>query len=235
MKLKILGKKFKIRHSHIKSYYYCVYTCSCGSSFISRYMRTAVNISCGCARYKIPETHKYTYNSWNSMIQRCVHNKRYTNKNISVCNEWEDFNVFLSEMGLRPNNKSIDRINNSLGYFKDNCRWSTAEEQANNTTANIHLTIDGVTKTAKSWSKTEGAVSYQTIIRRTKSGPMSHVDVVYMKMSPKNEKRMITIRGETKCISDWSKVKGSYTRSTITKKLKLGLSGEESVFGGKVI
>ena len=114
------------------------------------------------------------------MIQRCDHNRRYADKNISVCNEWKDFNVFLFDMGLRPAGKSIDRIDNSLGYFKDNCRWATIEEQANNRTVNVSLTIGGVTKIAKNWSRVEGAVSYSTILNRLKSG-MSAEEAVFGK------------------------------------------------------
>ena len=32
----------------------------------------------------------------------------------------------------QPPNTTLDRINNSLGYFKDNCRWADWITQANN-------------------------------------------------------------------------------------------------------
>jgi hypothetical protein len=36
-------------------------------------------------------------------------------------------------MGRRPNQHySIERINNDLGYYKDNCKWATRKEQNNN-------------------------------------------------------------------------------------------------------
>jgi len=36
-------------------------------------------------------------------------------------------------MGLRPSKQhSIDRLNNNLGYFKENCKWVTIKEQSIN-------------------------------------------------------------------------------------------------------
>ena len=35
-------------------------------------------------------------------------------------------------MGEKPQGKTLDRVDNDLGYFKENCKWSTPKEQANN-------------------------------------------------------------------------------------------------------
>lgn len=78
-----------------------------------------------------------TYTSWNMMLQRCTNprNNRwdlYGGRGITVCERWKDFANFLSDMGERPPGTSIDRRNNDLGYFKDNCRWSTPKQQRAN-------------------------------------------------------------------------------------------------------
>jgi hypothetical protein len=39
---------------------------------------------------------------------------------------------FLEDMGERPENATLDRTDNLLGYSKDNCTWSTRKEQALN-------------------------------------------------------------------------------------------------------
>lgn len=78
------------------------------------------------------------YSSWKSMHQRCVTKrpktyKYYGAKGISVCEEWKDFKKFTEDMGPKPNKDySIDRIDNSKGYFKENCRWATKLEQVLN-------------------------------------------------------------------------------------------------------
>jgi hypothetical protein len=35
-------------------------------------------------------------------------------------------------MGAKPAGLSLDRIDNSKGYSKENCRWATIFEQKNN-------------------------------------------------------------------------------------------------------
>ena len=60
-----------------------------------------------------------------------------------ICEEWVapyGFLDFIEEVGPMPdyemNGKvskwSIDRIDNTVGYFKGNCRWATAEQQVRN-------------------------------------------------------------------------------------------------------
>jgi hypothetical protein len=45
---------------------------------------------------------------------------------------WEEFPVFLKDMGERPEGKTLDRTDVMGHYCKANCRWATAETQANN-------------------------------------------------------------------------------------------------------
>jgi len=98
-----------------------------------------------------------TYNSWHSMIQRCNNinspdYKRYGKKGITVCNTWLIFDIFLKDMGIRPDGKTLNRINNNLGYNKDNCEWSTYREQGNNRSDNAIVVYNGKTQTISQWA-----------------------------------------------------------------------------------
>jgi len=85
------------------------------------------------------------YSTWENMKQRCNNTKcisyhNYGGRGITVCDRWNAFQNFIEDMGPKPtHNSSIDRINNNLGYTKENCRWSTPIQQARNTRNTIYI------------------------------------------------------------------------------------------------
>lgn len=79
-----------------------------------------------------------TYYSWSGMIQRCTNPRntawdRYGGRGITVCDRWRgSFAAFLSDMGERPEGKTLDRVDNGGPYEPGNCCWSTPREQQMN-------------------------------------------------------------------------------------------------------
>lgn len=140
-----------------------VWTCQCVCGVITEArgndLRTGQKTSCGCS--KLPRclamgkakrtsrhTHLREWNSWIAMKQRCnnpgdtsYHN--YGARGISYPEEWEDFEVFLKDLGPRPEGTSLEREKNNQNYSKDNCRWATYLEQGNNKRNNVYVYVSG--------------------------------------------------------------------------------------------
>lgn len=75
------------------------------------------------------------YSIWRGMRHRCKsdHHRNYGGRGIRVCDRWNKFAEFLSDMGPRPSKKhSLERVDNSKGYGPDNCVWATSTEQIRN-------------------------------------------------------------------------------------------------------
>ena len=150
--------------------------CDCGNKKVLRSNSLTIHHqqSCGCETSnilsKLSKKHGHntdfngkssTYNSWDNMIQRC-HNPKNTNyirygaKGTSVCDRWrvkDGFSNFILDMGEKPTPKhSIDRIDNSKGYYADNCRWATRKEQHRNKTTNIWYEYNGDRMILTDWA-----------------------------------------------------------------------------------
>lgn len=105
----------------------------------------------------VKRIHPREYTSWMSMRRRCnnpntVQFKHYGGRGIKVCQRWDDFWLFLSDMGPRPAGTSIDRIDGSKDYQPDNCRWATRSEQMRNTSQTRFITFEGETRCVSEWA-----------------------------------------------------------------------------------
>lgn len=165
--------------------------CECGNetSVSGCQLRNGKTTSCGCARrgnvvHGMSKTP--TYKTWRDMRKRCNNPnatgyENYGGRGISVCKEWDDFMVFLRDMGERPEGTTIDRIDVNGNYEASNCRWATQEQQNNNTRRTIKVTIDGVTKSLKQWSNTLG-VNYKSVNSRVSVLGWSPIDALTRKV-----------------------------------------------------
>lgn len=154
-----------------KAYWLC--RCDCGNETAVRgtELVSGRTQSCGCLGRERTITRNTThgmsrtleYRTWNGMIQRChnPHNKsyhRYGGRSITVCERWRtSLDTFIEDMGPRPTPKhTIERINNSLGYSPDNCKWATRKEQAHNTRQNVMIRFHGKTQCIGAWAEERG-------------------------------------------------------------------------------
>lgn len=140
--------------------------CACGRMSVAIHdnIRTGRTRSCGCEnhRHKIgaeSRTHGHAgynrsleYKTWTTMKKRLSDGPQrpsfrwYGGKGLDMDPRWNDFSVFLAEMGKRPSSKhTIDRIDNSRGYWPDNCCWATMKEQCANRGGRFSKVKNGTT------------------------------------------------------------------------------------------
>jgi len=123
--------------------------CDCGKEkvVLQNALRSGATQSCGCYRIdQLPvnrfsakglrtgcDRADYRYNVWSMMIQRCYEKNHdsydaYGAIGKIVCDRWLEkraagFRNFCEDMGERPEGFKLDRKDNDLGYFPENCRW----------------------------------------------------------------------------------------------------------------
>jgi hypothetical protein len=91
------------------------------------------------------------YGIWLAMRRRCERlndpaYKDYGARGITVSEEWKLFENFYQDMGEKPEGQSLERIDNNLGYSKQNCVWATRKQQSRNRNNVIKLVVEGQEK-----------------------------------------------------------------------------------------
>lgn len=180
-RLKVIGP---IAVSSGESKSLCV--CECGKEVAARNEKLlgGRKKSCGClqgTRHIHGMSSHPCYPTWEQMRQRCsnpnaVNYDIYGSKGICVCDRWEDFTLFMEDMGPRPDGYTIERNDSNGHYEPSNCRWATRTEQNNNTSRNRHVTIGDRTMTVSQWARETG-LHKSTITARLNRG-VSGVDLL---------------------------------------------------------
>lgn len=97
---------------------------------------------------------------------------------VRACGRWQEFAAFKEDMydsylahvaEHGEANTTIDRIDNAKGYYKENCRWATRKQQADNRSSTRLIEIDGVTKPRIEWIRASN-VSISSVRRRELRG-----------------------------------------------------------------
>jgi hypothetical protein len=135
---KKFGKWEVIKEIYIKKQHCKHYQCKCECGTITIIPGTTLRLSKSkqcrkCSFYKHGMSKTNIYRIWGGIISRCYNSKvkiykYYGGRGIKVCPRWLKFENFYSDMGNRPDNLQLDRIDNNGNYEPSNCRWVTAKE-----------------------------------------------------------------------------------------------------------
>lgn len=150
------------------------WNCECRCGAITKVatgdLKSGHTTSCGCKKFEsliVNITHgafvggngpSPEYTAWRNMFVRCeelneIYYEAYAKRGITICERWNKFENFYQDMGPKPSAEhSLDRSDNDKGYYKENCRWATAKEQANNTRRNVWIVWEDKRRTISQWA-----------------------------------------------------------------------------------
>jgi len=185
------------------------------------------------------------YNSWKSMMGRCFNPAlthvyhRYGGRGISVCSEWRSsFAKFLSDMGPRPAETTLNRIDNDGDYTPENCEWADCLRQAQNRSDNIRVTIAGQSKAITGWCRIFGTspmIAYGRIARGWNTIDAIMIDNTRSKEreyehreNRRRKERILTISGVSMTLGEWAK-KSGLTPKCVHSRLTHGWSLERAL------
>lgn len=164
------------------NHFYSKVECDCGVRYLVRdteliYGRRKSCKKCSKPRTTHGKTNTKLFNIWQSMKQRCYDKNHssyycYGGRGVRIHEEWkDDFQMFYDwaiENGYKEG-LTIDRINVNGDYEPLNCRWATAEEQANNKRNNHFIEYMGQSYTIAELSRIYG-IKYSCLFSRIDKG-----------------------------------------------------------------
>ncbi len=223
--------------------YSCI--CDCGTKFetLGQHLVGGSTKSCGCLNRELAsdrmkvmnhvsyDTNTRLYRTWKNMKNRVRqfhrNSKRYFERGISVCDEWQSFEPFM-KWALNngySDGLTLDRIDNNKGYSPENCRFVDMTIQGNNKENNHYVLFRGEKLTIAEISRRYG-ISYGLIKDRVYRGVCGEALIE----PPKSKKCYVTLFGKTVRLAEAARLTGlSYgaLRNRINKGIPLELPPDE--------
>lgn len=175
--------------------------CECGKSTVvpTEKLNSGHTRSCGCLQRertsKAKRTHGLArtniYSRWTKIISRCTKTSdaaydSYGGRGIAVCDRWLSFENFLEDMGMPPFPKaSIERVDNSKGYSKENCVWADMKTQNNNKRSNVLFHGLSLVKASELIG-----IEYKTLHERVSSAGITTIQELYARSKKRTKNKI---------------------------------------------
>lgn len=162
------GSKVLIKITENKIFWQCNVCSLTGSARVNNWNSPRARTCCGGRFHKNRDRMLIL---WNDLKSRCLDKNhpayyRYKKFGTPGWNSFEEFSLWAEKNGWRYG-LELDRINNELGYFPDNCRFVTRKENLRNKSTNRLIFAFGQTKTLIEWQEDDrSVVEAQTIAAR---------------------------------------------------------------------
>lgn len=144
---RLVGLEF---HETRRNHAHWLFQCDCGETTIvnGAAVRAGKTASCGCLHREIcaerltthghraKKRHEPTYRAWQQINTYCTNaaSPRFRDfgaKGIAVTPDWAgDFEAFLADMGERPSNTILARVNIEGDFKPGNCRWVSVRSRS---------------------------------------------------------------------------------------------------------
>ncbi len=153
-------------------FYFTLCRCDCGTEAWVSLSSLVIGSSksCGCLSHDLFKSRSVThgkskspiYKVWKSMLTRmfykssgCYH--RYEGRGLTMDSRWKNFEDFYSDMGDPPfEGATLERVDNSVGYWPKNVVWATRKQQARNMDSNVRYELNGRSLTLSEWEEITG-------------------------------------------------------------------------------
>ena len=131
---------------------------------------------------------KRTYRIWGGMKARCFRKtshlySRYGGVGITMCDNWKNSYAEFEKWALAngyDENLQCDRIDNKKGYYPENCRWVTPEQNCANRGNSVLMLNGETTKTvAKRLGLTQAALRYRLKVMKLSLEQASNMPKLY--------------------------------------------------------
>jgi len=173
------------------------------------------------------------------MKRRCRRDIFYISRGITVDARWlgkDGFIHFLEDMGERPPDTTLDRIDNDKGYSKENCRWADRKTQQENQKRTKWIIYENVRYTTRELERKlelPHGFLQKYVIKRG----MSLEEAIELKPYDVVRKK-ITYEGQTRTLSDWCrhyKISENTARARLKTNWPLRLVFSSKRYNGRAI